>query len=155
MKGLENAIRNLNSLDTRMVPQASAWAINRVAQKAVSVATRQVAGNTVAGDNQVKGIPLKLVRQRVRVFKASPSGKMTDEDDWQAVLHIAVFIRAQAPDSELDMWMESTIFPALNDVPALSGLIDTLIPLGFNYQRDNEMATWAMAEITYQITYTN
>lgn len=32
MKGLENAIRNLNSLDTRMVPQASAWAINRVAQ---------------------------------------------------------------------------------------------------------------------------
>ncbi|HBK0923877.1 TPA: phage tail protein, partial [Escherichia coli] len=36
-----------------------------------------VAGNTVAGDNQVKGIPLKLVRQRVRVFKASPSGKMT------------------------------------------------------------------------------
>ena len=54
MKGLENAIRNLNSLDTRMVPQASAWAINRVAQKAVSVATRQVAGNTVAGDNQAK-----------------------------------------------------------------------------------------------------
>ncbi|WP_172901513.1 phage tail protein, partial [Escherichia coli] len=50
MKGLENAIRNLNSLDTRMVPQASAWAINRVAQKAVSVATRQVAQNTVAGD---------------------------------------------------------------------------------------------------------
>ncbi len=76
MKGLENAIRNLNSLDTRMVPQASAWAINRVAQKAVSVATRQVAGNTVAGDNQVKGIPLKLVRQRVRVLKASPSGEM-------------------------------------------------------------------------------
>ncbi|WP_447305874.1 phage tail protein, partial [Escherichia coli] len=31
----------------------------------------------VAGDIQVKGIPLKLVRQRVRVFKASPSGKMT------------------------------------------------------------------------------
>ncbi len=70
---------------------------------------------------------------------AQYTGKMTDEDDWQAVLHIAVFIRAQAPDSELDMWMESTIFPALNDVPALSGLIDTLIPLGFNYQRDNEI----------------
>lgn len=58
---------------------------------------------------------------------AQYTGKMTDEDDWQAVLHIAVFIRAQAPDSELDMWMESTIFPALNDIPALSGLIDTLI----------------------------
>lgn len=47
---------------------------------------------------------------------AQYTGKMTDEDDWQAVLHIAVFIRAQAPDSELDMWMESTIFPALNDI---------------------------------------
>ncbi|HAY0219011.1 TPA: phage tail protein [Escherichia coli] len=76
MKGLENAIRNLNSLDTRMVPQASAWAINRVAQKAISVATRQVAQNTVAGDNQVKGIPLKTVRERVRMLSASPDGKM-------------------------------------------------------------------------------
>ncbi|MEH0145822.1 phage tail protein, partial [Escherichia coli] len=76
MKGLENAIRNLDILDTRMVPQASAWAMNRVAAKVVSVATRQVAQNTVAGDNQVKGIPLKLVRERVRVLKASPDGKM-------------------------------------------------------------------------------
>ncbi|EAB6083841.1 phage tail protein [Shigella sonnei] len=76
MKGLENAIRNLNSLDTRMVPQASAWAVNRVAAKIISVATRQVAQNTVAGDNQVKGIPLKTVRERVRLLKASPSGKM-------------------------------------------------------------------------------
>ncbi|HDV2131883.1 TPA: phage tail protein, partial [Escherichia coli] len=76
MKGLENAIRNLNSLDTRMVPQASAWAINRVAQKAISQATRQVARDTVVGDNQVKGIPLKLVRGRVRMLSASPAGKM-------------------------------------------------------------------------------
>ncbi|EOZ5476688.1 phage minor tail U family protein [Shigella flexneri] len=97
----------------------------------------------------------KLPAVAVWLSDAQYTGKMTDGDDWQAVLYIAVFIRAQAPDSELDMWMECTIFPALNDVPALSGLIDTLNPLGFNYQRDNEMATWAMAEITYQITYTN
>ncbi|EKA0923203.1 phage tail protein, partial [Salmonella enterica] len=50
MKGLENAARNLNSLDTRMVPQASAWAINRVAGKIISQATRQVAQSTVVGD---------------------------------------------------------------------------------------------------------
>ncbi|WP_185157442.1 phage tail terminator protein [Escherichia coli] len=79
--------------------------------------------------------------------------KMTDEDDW--LFCILLSSSGHRQDSELDMWMESTIFPALNDIPALSGLIDTLIPLGFNYQRDNEMATWAMAEITYQITYTN
>ncbi|EFF0758063.1 phage tail protein [Escherichia coli] len=76
MKGLENAIRNLNSLDTRMVPQASAWAINRVAAKAVSFATHQVARETVAGDNQVKGIPFHLVKERVRILKASPGGEM-------------------------------------------------------------------------------
>ncbi|WP_242432372.1 phage minor tail U family protein, partial [Klebsiella pneumoniae] len=25
----------------------------------------------------------------------------------------------------------------------------------YDYQRDSEMATWGMAEITYRITYTN
>ncbi|WP_332125695.1 phage tail protein, partial [Escherichia coli] len=49
----------------------------RGAKKAVSVATRLVAGNTVAGDNQVNGTPLKLVRPRGRVFNASPSAKST------------------------------------------------------------------------------
>lgn len=76
MKGLENAIRNLNSLDTRMVPQASAWAINRVAQKAVWLPPGRLPGiplREITGERD----PLKLVRQRVRVFKASPSGKMT------------------------------------------------------------------------------
>ncbi|EEV6986686.1 hypothetical protein EIZ25_22985 [Escherichia coli] len=63
MKGLENAIRNLDILDTRMVPQASAWAINRVAQKAISQATRQVARDTVAGDNQMHHIPEQLSKR--------------------------------------------------------------------------------------------
>ena len=58
MKGLENAIpQSEQPLIPVWCHRNSAWAINRVAQKAVSVATRQVAGNTVAGDNQVKGIP--------------------------------------------------------------------------------------------------
>ncbi|EIP8908423.1 phage tail protein, partial [Salmonella enterica] len=26
---------------------------------------------------------------------------------------------------------------------------------GFQYQRDEEMATWAMAEVTFRITYTS
>lgn len=51
LKGLENAIRNLNSLDRHMVPQASAWAVNRVAASAVSAATHRVAKEAVAGDN--------------------------------------------------------------------------------------------------------
>lgn len=51
LRGLENAIRNLNSLDQQMVPQACAWAVNRVAVSAVSAATHRVAKEVVAGDN--------------------------------------------------------------------------------------------------------
>lgn len=76
IKGLEQVIANLNSLDRNMVPKASAWAINRVARTAVTAATRKVANETVAGDNRVKGIPVKLVKQRVRVSKASSTGRM-------------------------------------------------------------------------------
>lgn len=75
IKGLENAIRNLNSLDRNMVPQATAWAINRVAKSAVTAATRKVARETVAGDNHVTGIPVRLVKQRVRISKATTTGK--------------------------------------------------------------------------------
>jgi len=77
IKGLQRAIENLNSLTRVMVPQACAWAINRVAASGVSVATRQVAKETIAGDNRAKGIPLKIVKQRVRVSKASPTGRST------------------------------------------------------------------------------
>lgn len=76
IKGLEQVIANLNSLDRNMVPKASAWAINRVARTAVTAATRKVANETIAGDNRVKGIPVKLVKQRVRVSKASSNGRM-------------------------------------------------------------------------------
>ncbi|EKL5246254.1 phage tail protein [Salmonella enterica] len=72
MKGVENAVRNLSSIDRQMIPKASAMAINRVAQKAISFATHKVAKETVAGDNHRQGIPLRLVKQRVRLFKASP-----------------------------------------------------------------------------------
>ncbi|MBU4683266.1 MULTISPECIES: phage tail protein [Cedecea] len=77
IKGLERAIENLNSINRIMVPQASAWALNRVAANGVSVATRRVAKETIAGDNRVTGIPLKLVKQRVRVSKASATGRST------------------------------------------------------------------------------
>jgi hypothetical protein len=76
IKGLEQVIANLNSLDRNMVPKASAWAINRVARTAVTAATRKVANETVAGDNHVKGLPVRLVKQRVRVSKASSTGRM-------------------------------------------------------------------------------
>ncbi|HEJ7174542.1 TPA: phage tail protein [Serratia marcescens] len=64
MKGLEQAIRNLNSLSKHMVPMATAQAINRVAVRAISRSTKRVAGEV--------RIQQKLVRQRVRLRRASP-----------------------------------------------------------------------------------
>ncbi|MCG3493717.1 phage tail protein [Salmonella enterica subsp. diarizonae] len=72
MKGVENAVQNLSSIDRQMIPKASAMTINRLAQKAISFATHKVAKETVAGDNHRQGIPFRLVKQRVRLWKASP-----------------------------------------------------------------------------------
>ncbi|MKV11904.1 prophage minor tail protein Z [Salmonella enterica] len=72
LKGLENAVQNLSSIDRQMIPKASATTINRLAQKAISFATHKVAKETVAGDNHRQGIPFRLVKQRVRLWKASP-----------------------------------------------------------------------------------
>lgn len=72
LKGLENAVQNLSSIDRQMIPRASAMTINRLAQKAISFATHKVAKETVAGDSHRQGIPFRLVKQRVRLWKASP-----------------------------------------------------------------------------------
>ncbi|EBI6079732.1 phage tail protein [Salmonella enterica] len=72
LKGLENAVQNLSNIDRQMIPRASAMTINRLAQKAISFATHKVAKETVAGDNHRQGIPFRLVKQRVRLWKASP-----------------------------------------------------------------------------------
>lgn len=78
---------------------------------------------------------------------------MVDEDQWSATLHIEVFLKADLPDAALDEWMESRIYPVLSDIPGLSDLIELMAPLGYDYQRDDEMATWGSADMQYSITY--
>ena len=78
---------------------------------------------------------------------------MVDEDQWSATLHIEVFLKADLPDAALDEWMESRIYPVLSDIPSLSDLIELMAPLGYDYQRDDEMATWGSADMQYSITY--
>lgn len=63
IKGLEQAMANLNSISTTAVPRASAQAVNRVATRAVS---RSVA--VVSKDTRV---PRKLVKQRARIRRAT------------------------------------------------------------------------------------
>ncbi|EAN8329560.1 phage tail protein [Salmonella enterica] len=72
LESWKNAVQNMSSIDRQMIPRASAMTINRVAQKAISFATHKVAKETFAGDNHRQGIPFRLVKQRVRLWKASP-----------------------------------------------------------------------------------
>ena len=78
----------------------------------------------------------------VYLTDAEYTGESLDEDSWQAVLHIEVFLKSTTPDSALDAWMEEKVYPALETIPALFPLIETMIPMGYDYQRDDEMATW-------------
>jgi hypothetical protein len=63
IKGLEQAISNLESISSRAVPRASAQAVNRIAARAVSRSAKKVAAAT--------RVPRKLVNQRARIKKAS------------------------------------------------------------------------------------
>ncbi len=89
----------------------------------------------------------------VYLTDAQFNGVMVDEDQWSATLHIEVFLKADLPDAALDEWMESRIYPVLSDIPGLSDLIELMAPLGYEYQRDDEMATWGSADMQYSITY--
>ncbi|MEH4660511.1 phage minor tail U family protein [Phytobacter diazotrophicus] len=89
----------------------------------------------------------------VYLTDAQFTGAMVDEDQWSATLHIEVFLKADLPDAALDEWMESRIYPVLSDIPGLSDLIELMAPLGYDYQRDDEMATWGSADMQYSINY--
>ena len=63
IKGLEQAIANLNSISKKAVPRASAQTVNRIATQAVNRSVSTVAKST--------RVPRKLVRQRARVRRAT------------------------------------------------------------------------------------
>lgn len=63
IKGLEQAIANLDSISKTAVPRASSQAINRIATRAISRSTRVVAKETK--------VQRKLVNQRARLKKAT------------------------------------------------------------------------------------
>ncbi|XUV80210.1 phage minor tail U family protein [Enterobacter sp. TMH.L2] len=89
----------------------------------------------------------------VYLSDAEYTGDTIDADDWQATLHIEVFLKASNPDTALDAWLEEKIYPALQEIPGLEALIETMTPQGYDYQRDDEMATWGSVDLTYSLTY--
>lgn len=89
----------------------------------------------------------------VYLSDAEYTGDSLDEDSWQAVVHIEVFLKASSPDSALDSWMEEKVYPAMAFIPGLTELVETFTLQGYDYQRDDEMATWGSVDFTYLITY--
>ena len=115
--------------------------------------------NDITGDvTWFDGRPAFLEEQdlpavAVYLSDAEYAGQTLDADDWQAVLHVEVFLKASNPDTALDNWMEEKVYPAMAMVPQLDQLIETITPQGYDYQRDDEMATWGSVDLTYSITY--
>ncbi|CAM3939465.1 phage tail terminator protein [Xenorhabdus thuongxuanensis] len=89
----------------------------------------------------------------VYLTEAQSTDNAVDEDQWQVVLHIELFLKASQPDSELDKWVENTLYPALRHIPALSALIDAMSPIGYDYQRDDDMGLWGSVDLSYQLIY--
>ncbi|HIG8794769.1 TPA: phage tail terminator protein [Raoultella terrigena] len=89
----------------------------------------------------------------VYLTDARATEKEIDGDIWEATLHIEVFLPGQVPDSELDEWMESKIYPVMSNIASLSNLVETIFPDGFDYQRDEELVAWSSADLKYSITY--
>lgn len=101
--------------------------------------------------------PLLLMRKIFRQLPFISPALNTRAKSWtaipQAELHIEVFLPAQVPDSELDSWMESRIYPVMSDIPALSDLITSMVASGYDYRRDDDAGLWSSADLTYVITY--
>ncbi|WMY75415.1 phage minor tail U family protein [Buttiauxella selenatireducens] len=97
--------------------------------------------------------PEDLPALAVYLTDAQSTEDSIDEDMWSAILHVEVFLKATETDSALDEWMESRIYPNLESIPGLSDLVETMSPQGYDYQRDDEMATWGSADMKYSLSY--
>ncbi|HBB6657650.1 TPA: phage tail protein [Salmonella enterica] len=63
LKGLTQAMKNLDSLDRRAVPRASATAVNRVTESIIAKTASQVAKELA--------VPRRLIRERIRLLRAT------------------------------------------------------------------------------------
>lgn len=89
----------------------------------------------------------------VYLTDARATNQEIDGDMWEAILHVEVFLPGQVPDSELDQWIESKIYPVMGRLTSLAALLETISADGFDYQRDEELVAWSSADLKYSITY--
>ncbi|EMO0769973.1 phage tail protein, partial [Escherichia coli] len=62
IKGMAQAMRNLDALDRRAVPRAAATTLNRVAESIIAKTASSVAGELA--------VPRRLIRARIRLSRA-------------------------------------------------------------------------------------
>jgi hypothetical protein len=89
----------------------------------------------------------------VYLTEAKPSDQYVDGRCWSSTLHVEVFLKADETDTALDHWMEGRIIPILDDIPALSELIEEEETLGYDYQRDDTAMTWGSADFQKRLIY--
>ncbi|EPO2450610.1 phage tail terminator protein [Providencia rettgeri] len=89
----------------------------------------------------------------VYLTEPHPDPKYLDSNQWTAILHIELFLKAAKTDSDLDKWVEEKLYPAIENMSSLGDVLTDMTPKGFDYDRDDEMALWASVDITYQIEY--
>ncbi|EPR3982981.1 phage tail terminator protein [Escherichia coli] len=111
------------------------------------IARLQVLGEQLNRDVSLTGTKEELV---LRV--AELEEELDDTDD-AAGQDTSVSPENALPDSELDAWMESRIYPVMSDIPALSDLITSMVASGYDYRRDDDAGLWSSADLTYVITY--
>lgn len=76
-----------------------------------------------------------------------------DEASWSAVLHVEIFLKAKATDTELDKFIETEVIPFMDSIPALDELLESRDVIGYDYQRDDEMMYWGSADYQVSISY--
>lgn len=86
----------------------------------------------------------------VFISNVTPTGYL--DGTLQATLHVAAFMRSASREDDLDK-LAQEIYESGIVEESLSSLTETTSFSSFDYDQDEQMATWIAADIQYNITY--
>lgn len=89
----------------------------------------------------------------VHLTDIEPEQTWLDASQWQAILHVMVFVRANTPDTVLDSWADEVVFPVVAACEPLHRRCISLELTGYRYERSQEAATWAALDVQYTILF--
>ena len=86
----------------------------------------------------------------VFISNVTPTGYL--DGTLQATLHVAAFMKSASREDDLDK-LAQEIYESGIIEDSLSSLTETTSFSSFDYDQDEQMATWIAADIQYNITY--